>query len=173
VKIPLRVLASSKVLRMTKEMNLDAVDPGQALFTPLEGPTDAAQPLAKLRTTLLEAKAVSRTEHLAQVPFGGRSPRRLGVVPIGYSDGIHRLNAGVVLVNGRRVALLGQPSIEYTRIDLTDVPQAKAGDEVVFIGAQGAERITPEEVIAHTKAGRLTDLACEIRPTIQRIYLNP
>jgi alanine racemase len=173
VTIPLRVMASSKVLRMTKAMNLEGVDPGQALFTPLEGNPGDAQPLAKLRTTLLEAKAVNRTEFAAQAPFGGREPKRLGVVPIGYSDGIHRLNAGAVLVGGKRAALLGPPSIEYTRIDLTDVPQAKAGDEVVFIGAQGGDRITPEEVIAHTKAGRVTDLACEIRPGIQRIYLNP
>ena len=165
-------MASSKVLRMTKEMNLDGVDPGQALFTPLEGSADDAQPLAKIRTSLLEVKAVNRSDFLEQAPFGGRTPKRLGVVPIGYSDGIHRLNAGVVLVGGRRAALLGQPSIEYTRIDLTDVPDAKAGDEVVFIGSQGRERISPEDVIAHTKAGRLTDLACEIRPGIQRIYLN-
>ena len=171
--IPLRVMASSKVLRMTKAMNLDGVDPGQALFTPLEGGPDDAQPLAKLRTTLLEAKPVNRTEFAAQAPFGGRSPKRLGVIPIGYSDGVHRLNAGAVLVGGTRAALLGPPSIEYTRVDLTDVPDAKAGDEVVIIGAQGAERITPDDVIAHTKAGRLTDLACEIRPGIQRIYLNP
>jgi len=172
-RIPLRVMASSRVLRMTKAMNLDGVDPGQALFTPLAGSADDAQPLAKLRTSLLEAKPVNRLDYMAQAPFGGRAPQRLGVVPIGYSDGIHRLNAGVVLVGGRRVPILGAPAIEYTRIDLTDVPNAKAGDEAVFIGAQGSERITPEEVIAYTKAGRLTDLACEIRPGIQRIYLNP
>ena len=173
VRIPLRVMASSRVLRMTKAMNLDGVDPGQALFTPLEGSAADAQPLAKLRTSLLEVKSVDRSEFAGQAPFGGRTPKRLGVVPIGYSDGIHRLNAGAVLVGGKRTPLLGVPAIEYTRIDLTDVPQAKAGDEVVFIGAQGGDRITPEEVIAHTKAGRLTDLACEIRPGIQRIYLNP
>ena len=173
VSIPLRVMASSKVLRMTKAMNLDGVDPGQALFTPLEGSADDARPLAKLRTTLLEAKPVNRTEFAAQAPFGGRSPTRLGIIPIGYSDGLHRLNAGSVLVGGARAAILGQPSIEYTRIDLTHAPDAKAGDEVVIIGAQGGDRITAEEVIAHTKAGRLTDLACEIRPGIQRVYLNP
>jgi alanine racemase len=173
VRIPLRVMASSKVLRMTKTMNLDGVDPGQALFTPLEGNAAAAQPLAKLRTSLLEVKPMNRSDFLEQAPFGGRAPQRLGVVPIGYSDGIHRLNAGAVLVGGKRAPILGPPAIEYTRIDLTDVPHAKAGDEAVFIGAQGSECITPEDVIANTKAGRLTDLACEIRPGIQRMYLNP
>ena len=172
VRIPLRVIASSKVLRMTRAMNLDGVDPGQALFTPLEGNPADAQPLAALRTSLLEVKPVNRSAFVEQAPFGGRSPKRLGVVPIGYSDGIHRLNAGVVLVGGKRAAILGQPSIEYTRIDLSDVPDAEVGDEVVFIGTQGDSRITPEDVIEHTQAGRLTDLACELRPGIQRIYLN-
>lgn len=172
VHIPLRVMASSKVLRMTRELCLDAVDPGQALFSPLSGDAAECQPFAALTSRLIEVKPVNRSKFADQSPFSGRSPQRLGVVPIGYSDGIHRLNAGVVLIGGKRAAILGQPSIEYTRVDLTDVPQAKVGDEVVFIGKQDDARITPEEVMAQQQMSRLTDLAVEIRPAIQRIYVN-
>lgn len=172
VRIPLRVMASSKVLRMTRELNLDGVDPGQALFSPLTGDTADCQPFAALTSRLLAVKPVRRSEFAGQAPFGGRSPQRLGVVPIGYSDGIGRLHAGYALVGGRRAALLGPPSIEYTRIDLTDVPQAQVGDEVVFIGRQGEARITPEDVMAKQQIARLTDLALEVRPTIQRVFLN-
>jgi alanine racemase len=172
VRIPLRVMASSKVLRMTREFCLDAVDPGQALFSPLSGDASECQPFAALTSRLIEVKPVERARFADQAPFGGRSPQRLGVVPIGYSDGIHRLNAGVVVVGGKRAALLGQPSIEYTRVDLTDVPQARVGDEVVFIGSQNGARIAPEEVMAKQHMSRLTDLAVEIRPAIQRIYVS-
>jgi alanine racemase len=172
VHVPLRVMASSKVLRMTREFCLDAVDPGQALFSPLSGDASECQPFAALTSRLIEVKPIERARFADQAPFGGRSPQRLGVVPIGYSDGIHRLNAGVVLVGGRRAALLGQPSIEYTRVDLTDAPQAKVGDEVVFIGSQNGARIAPEEVMAKQQMSRLTDLAVEIRPAIQRIYVS-
>lgn len=172
VHIPLRVMASSKVLRMTSEMSLDGVDPGQALFSPLSGDAADCRPFAALTSRLIEVKPVRRPGFADQAPFSGRSPQRLGVAPIGYSDGIHRLNAGVVLVGGQRAAILGEPSIEYTRIDLTDVPQARVGDEVVFIGKQGGARIAPEEVMAKQRMSRLTDLAVEIRPTIQRTYLN-
>jgi alanine racemase len=170
-RIPLRIMASSKVLRMTREMNLDGVDPGQALFTLLDGGTDC-QPFGRLSSRLLEVKPVHRTQFLNQAPFGERPVSRLGIAPIGYSDGIHRLNAGVALVRGQRAAILGPPSIEYTRIDLSGVPDAACGDEVVFIGTQHDEQIRAEEVMRAQGTARITDLAVEVRPTIRRIYVN-
>jgi len=176
VRIPLKVLASSKVLRMTRDMNLDGVDPGQAFFS---GPPDMTsaeadlyQPFAALRSRLMKVRAVDRSEFLAEAPFPVRPGMRLGVIPIGYSDGVDRLNAGYVLVRGRRAPLLGAPSLEYTRIDLTDVPDAEPGDEVVLIGAQGDARIRPEDVLAVAKLGRVPDLAMQVRPTVPRVYLE-
>jgi alanine racemase len=176
VRIPLKVLASSKVLRMTREMNLDGVDPGQAFFS---GPPDMTateaddfQPFVALRSRLMKVRTVDRGAFLAEAPFPVHPGMRLGVVPIGYSDGVDRLNAGCVLVRGRRMPLLGSPSLEYTRIDLTDAPDAVPGDDVVFIGAQGDARIRPEEVLAVTKLGRVPDLAMQVRPGIPRLYLD-
>src|SRR5690606_4109003 len=94
----------------------------------------------------------------------------LGIVPVGYADGIHRANAGVVLVHGRRVPILASPSLEYTRIDLTDVPRAQVGDEVVFIGRQGDEAIMPDEVLRARAIARLPDLMLDLKPTRQRYY---
>lgn len=36
--------------------------------------------------------------------------------------------------------------MDYTTIDITDVPGAKVGDEVTFIGAQERDRITVWDV---------------------------
>ena len=63
---------------------------------------------------------------------------RLGVVPIGSADGMLWLNAGRVLVRGQFAPLVSSPSLEHTRIDLTGIPDAVVGDEVVIIGRQGA-----------------------------------
>ena len=73
---------------------------------------------------------------------------------------------------GRRVPILGAPSLEYTRIDLTGVPGAEVGDEVVIIGEQDGTRIAPEEVVTSQCAARISDLALEVRESIPRLYLG-
>jgi alanine racemase len=71
-------------------------------------------------------------------------------LPIGYADGFRRAPAtwGEVLVRGRRVPLVGRVCMDMCMVDVTDVPGARAGDEVVLLGDQGGERISAEDVAA-------------------------
>ena len=62
--------------------------------------------------------------------------------------------------------------MEYTRIDITDIGDAAVGDEVIIIGVQGEGMISPEEVVAKQGAGRVANLAMEMRPTVARVYLG-
>ena len=96
----------------------------------------------------------------------------LGVIPIGSADGMAQLHCGEFLVHGRRAKLLGNPSLEHTRLDLSDIPEAKIGDEVVIIGEQGGDRITPDAVVAHQRHARITDLAMAVRPSVPRRYIE-
>jgi alanine racemase len=174
IKVPLKAVASSKVLRLTgKSMILNAADPGAALFSALNpaDATDEFQPFHALKSRLIQVRDVSRTEFLAEAPFRIVPGMRIGVIPIGYSDGMHRLNCGEVLVHGRRVAMLAAPALEYTRVDLTAVPAATVGDEVVIIGAQNGSTISPDEVVKKQAVARVSDLALEVRPSVARIYL--
>lgn len=72
---------------------------------------------------------------------------RIGVLPIGYAEGLPRgaSNRGFVLVTGRRVPIVGRVCMNMTFVDLTDVPQAMPQTEVTLIGGDGAERIDAEE----------------------------
>ena len=173
IEVPLKVVASSKVLRFAgTAMALNAVDPGAALFSALnpDDATDECQPFHALKSQLIQVRDVSRTEFLEEAPFAIAPGMRIGVMPIGYSDGLHRLHCGEVLVRGVRVPILAAPSLEYTRVDLTQVPAAAVGDEVVIIGTQDGQRISPEEVVKKQGASRVPDLALEVRPSIPRIY---
>ena len=175
IHVPFRVVASSKILRMTgTSMVLNAVDPGAALFSALaaDQSQDRYQPFRSLKSRLIQVKNVSRTEFLDEAPFRIIPNMRIGVIPIGYSDGMNKLHCGEVLVRGERVAILGSPALEYTRVDLTRVPSAAVGDEVVIIGRQNTSRINPEEVMAKQSAVRVSDLALEVRATIARVYVE-
>ena len=76
-----------------------------------------------------------------------------------------------MLVRGRAVPIVSGPSLEHTRIDLTGVPDARVGDEVVIIGRQGDAEITPAEVAKHHGLG-LHHVATTVGPRVARVYLS-
>ncbi|MBN2722971.1 MAG: alanine racemase [Deltaproteobacteria bacterium] len=64
---------------------------------------------------------------------------RIAIVPVGYSHGFSRSlsNQGRVLCHGERTSVLGSVSMNSFTMDITDIPAARVGDEVVIIGNQG------------------------------------
>jgi len=96
---------------------------------------------------------------------------RLGVVPIGSADGMRWLHAGQVLVRGCTAPIVASPSLEHTRIDLTGVPDARVGDEVVIIGRQGDLEISPAEVASRHGLG-LHHVATTVGPRVARVYVS-
>ncbi|MEL6823523.1 MAG: alanine racemase [Calditrichota bacterium] len=71
---------------------------------------------------------------------------RIAVLPVGYSDGYDRglSNCGVVLVKGKRAAVLGRICMNLMMVDVTDIPDVELEDEVVLLGKQGEEEIPAE-----------------------------
>ncbi|SDR52695.1 alanine racemase [Rhizobiales bacterium GAS113] len=175
--VAIRMIASSQVLSLTQRLILNAVDPGQMFFGPLRAEGDVPWPTArqafrKLTSRLIHLRHIDRRDFLEQAPFPVYPGMRMGVIPIGSADGMAQLHCGEVLVRGRRAKILGNPSLEHTRLDLSDIPQAQLGDEVVIIGEQETDRITPDAVVAHQRHARIADLGMAIRPSIPRLYVE-
>ena len=107
------------------------------------------EPALELRS---HVAAVKRFEAGATAGYGRRwtAPEDtwVGVLPIGYGDGVRRdlSNNAEVLVRGRRHPLVGVVSMDNVTIDLGPETEVEVGDEAVLIGAQGEERILCEEV---------------------------
>jgi alanine racemase len=73
----------------------------------------------------------------------------VATVPIGYGDGYRRAltNRAEALLHGRRIPLIGTVSMDNVTFDAGEHGLgAKVGDDVVLIGAQGAEQVTAEDV---------------------------
>jgi len=177
VEIPVKMVASSAVLRFTAEENLDAVDPGHLLFGLV--PPGAARldfdlkpAFRALKSQLIHIRQVDRTEYRDLAPIEIRDGLRIGVLPIGLRDGMASLSCGEVLVSGRRAAIIGPLSLEHTRIDLTEAPEARVGDEVVIIGQQQSASILPAEVIHRRGLSLQPALAMAIRHSVRRSYLR-
>lgn len=69
---------------------------------------------------------------------------RIATVPIGYSHGFGRnlTNAGYVLIKGKRSRVVGLVNMNMLTVEITDMPDAQKGDEVVIIGRQNGQEIT-------------------------------
>jgi alanine racemase len=100
-------------------------------------------------------------------------PRRVGLVPVGYADGLPRAhsNHGAVLINGQRSPLLGRVSMDQCVIDLQGQPRAQPGDLVTLFGAQDTASISLDDfaawgdTVAH-------EALCRIGPRVPRCYLG-
>ena len=116
------------------------------------GADPAAQglrPALELRSYVADVK---RFEPGASAGYGRtwRAPEEtwVGVLPIGYGDGVRRAlsNNGEVLVRGHRHPIVGNVSMDNLTIDLGPRTDVEPGDDAVLIGSQGSERILAEEL---------------------------
>ncbi|PZR59703.1 MAG: alanine racemase [Candidatus Meridianibacter frigidus] len=95
--------------------------------------------------------AVRDVEEGAAIGYGTtfHAPQamRIGVVPVGYAEGIPRAlsNTGAFAVHGARCPIVGRICMNMCMIDVTKVPQAHAGDTVTLIGKDGETEISADD----------------------------
>ena len=70
----------------------------------------------------------------------------VATIPVGYKDGFNRgfSSLGEVLVNEKRVPIIGRVCMDRCFIDVTNLPNVEIGREVILIGNQGNETISIE-----------------------------
>ena len=125
----------------------------------------------------------SRVTHVKTLPagreisYGGTfvttRDTRVATVAVGYADGYRRSLSGrfYVLIRGRKAPILGRVCMDQLMVDVTDIPDAAAGDTVTLAGRDGKERITIEELAA--AAGSFNyETVCGISRRVPRVYLK-
>lgn len=125
----------------------------------------------------------SRVTHVKTLPagreisYGGTfvttRDTRVATVAVGYADGYRRSLSGkfYVLIRGRKAPILGRVCMDQLMVDVTDIPDAAAGDTVTLAGRDGKERITIEELAA--AAGSFNyETVCGISRRVPRVYLR-
>lgn len=95
----------------------------------------------------------------------------IATIPIGYHDGYPRglSNNGKVIINGVYASIVGRVSMDWTIIDVTDVPDVKIGDEVILIGESGGLRIKAEDLAKQVETISY-EITCGINNRVTRIY---
>ncbi|WDE11131.1 alanine racemase [Thalassomonas haliotis] len=165
-------LANSAGCYAWPQTRYDWIRPGLILYgvSPMAAPEQSAQslgikPVMTLQSSLIAVRPLKAGE---AVGYGGAwsSPEDtiIGVIAIGYGDGYprHAGNGTPVLVNGRRVPLVGRVSMDMITVDLGKNSGDQVGDLAILWG-QGL----PVEEVALYATTIPYELLCNITRRVQ------
>ena len=164
IPAPLHHLANSAAtLRGLVEAG-DYARVGIALF----GVGDNVEPVLHWRTEIMRLKELPAGHAIGYgTTFHTKRASRIATLPVGYADGYDRLlsNNANVLVRGKRAPVVGRVSMDLVTVDVTEIPDARFGDEVILLGGE----ITADELAKRT--GTIPyEVFCRISRRVPRVY---
>lgn len=150
-------IAASAAAMLWPQTRLDMVRIGIAVYGLWPSPKTAEAMRAasfELRPALEYTSTVSAVREIeagTAVGYGlsyvAPERTRIGVVPLGYADGIPRAlsNRGAFVVEGVRCPIVGRVCMNVTLLDLGAAPAARAGSTVTLIGEQGGASVSADD----------------------------
>jgi len=153
-RLEVRHLANSAATLTNPAVHYDLVRPGIAVYglSPMPDLADAAElGLVPAMTLEAELALVKRVPAGQGVAYGHlyttAAETMLGLVPLGYADGIprHASERGPVLVGDRRLTVAGRICMDQFVLDLGPEARESAGDRVVLFGPGTAGEPTAED----------------------------
>lgn len=96
----------------------------------------------------------------------------VATISAGYADGLPLAlsNRGYVLIKGEVCPVIGRVSMDYTTVDVSRVPCVTPGDEVICLGGEGQNSITPD-YWATLKGTHAYDIICSLGSRVQRVVV--
>lgn len=171
----IRSLAASAGMARLPESHFEAVRPGVVLYgCPGFAGADALgfRPVMSVKAKIASLRRVPAGFTVSYgADFVAERESLIGVLPLGYADGLDRRwgAAGAVIVRGRLAPVAGRICMDMCMADLTDVPGAGLGDEAVVIGSQGGESVTA--VGMAEKTGTIShEVLCAFGRRLPRLY---
>jgi len=165
-----RSIANSAAVLTWPQTHGDWVRPGIMLYgvSPFAdgiGESHGLKPAMSLYSQLM---AVNHFKRGDRIGYGGEwecpEDMPVGVVAIGYGDGYprHAKSGTPVLVNNKRVPLIGRVSMDMICVDLRSQPQARNGDPVCLWGSA-----LPVEEIARCAGTIPYELLCRVTSRVR------
>ncbi|MDF2177335.1 alanine racemase [Aliiglaciecola sp. CAU 1673] len=145
-------LANSAAVYLHEASHAQWNRPGIMLYgsTPLPGKSPAQLGLRAAMQLYSQIFALRELKPGETVGYGARwtarRPSRIATLAIGYADGYPRLtdSSTQVYLHGRYAPVVGTVSMDMLAVDVTDVPEAKLGDQVELWG----EKVLVSDVAA-------------------------
>lgn len=144
-------------------------------------PSDEVDPqLLSLTPAMSWVSSISHLKLLEpgrQISYGGtfvtEKPTMVATIPVGYADGYRRnlSNRFHVLIHGKPAPILGRVCMDQLMVDVTDIPEAQRGSQVVLFGRDGDASIRVEEIAGKADSFNY-EFVCGISRRVPRVYLR-
>ena len=180
LKPRLRHLANSAATLTNPSAHFDMVRPGLSIYglspvPDIGGPSHfGLREAMRVTARLINVKSAGAEQG---VSYGHqhttKGETRLGLVPLGYADGIprHAGNVGPVLCDGRRLTVAGRVCMDQFVLDLGPDSTAVAGDEVVLFGREADGEPTAQDWAAAIDTINY-EIVTRLGPRVPRRYLG-
>ncbi len=128
------------------------------------------RPAMEVATRITSIREIEAGESVGyNATFTADKPMRIASIPMGYTEGIDRRLSGKGFVGVRGVAcpIVGRVSMNITSIDVSGVPKATMGDEVIVISKNPSDKNSVEN-IAETCGTIPYEILVHISPNLRR-----
>lgn len=172
--------SNSSALVNFPRLKLDSVRPGIAIYGHYASANVPHRldllPALSLKSRIAEVKTINKGQGAGynyRFMNEGKTPVRLGIIPVGYADGFLTGSSGrrEVLVRGHRCRVVGAVSMDFTHIMLPDELSIGVGEPVTLIGKDGSDEITAEE-LAGLFGTHVYEILCLIPTRLPRKYID-
>jgi alanine racemase len=169
----LRHISNSAALVRNPEFQLDMVRIGIGLYgiDPAKSKLLDLKEVGTLKTTVAQIKEISKGETVGYNRLGvADHSMKIGTIRLGYADGYPRSlgnGIGKIFYKGRLVPTMGNISMDMTMIDLSDISDAKEGDELIIFGNE-----LPITNLANWAGTIAYDILAGISQRVKRVYFE-
>ena len=132
------------------------------------------KPILTWKTRILSLRDFGANQPLG---YGGtyvtKAPAHVAVLPVGYADGYNRQlsNRGRVIVREHYAPIVGSISMDLTLADVTGIPGAAVGDEVILLGTSEGLSV---DALDHARLANSSpyEILCNISKRVPRRYVS-
>jgi alanine racemase len=170
---PLWHLSNSSAIIGLPTLHFDMVRLGLGLYG-IESTgllQNTLKPISTLKTTITQIKNIPAGDSIG---YGRKAyadaAMRIAVISIGYADGYQRAlgnGKAYVIIHGKPATILGVVCMDMCMVDVTQIPQAQEGDEVIVFGKD-----LPIEKLASWAGTIPYEMMTGISQRVKRVYIN-
>lgn len=167
---PLRHIVNTGGIARFPEYHFDMVRLGIGIYgIDSSGLQDQLRVVNTLKATISQIKSVPAGETVGYNRNGTvQRPSRIATISVGYADGFLRLAGGgryAVGIHNRPAPTVGNVCMDMSMVDVTDIPEAREGDEVVVFG-----EMPPVQELAAALQTIPYEVFTNISERVKRVY---
>lgn len=172
----IRHICNSAGLLEYRDMHLDAVRLGITLYGCSEECTNSEYlPVMQFKTRIVDIHELNSGDCVSYgLTYKADKPIKMAVICAGYADGLRRClsgGKGYVLCHGKKAQIIGRVCMDMSMIEISDIPEAKVGDDVVIWGEDSGVMLTCDEQAKNADTISY-ELLCGVSKRVPRIYIG-